>query len=49
MITLGKQYHLIRFLGPDHHIFLYVVLDRELSNLGMARHRLAAIGRRIAL
>jgi CheY-like chemotaxis protein len=49
MITLGKQYHLIRFLGPDHHMFLYIVLDRELSNLGMARHRLAAIGRRITV
>jgi len=25
------------------------VLDRERANLGMARHRLAAIGRRIVL
>ena len=49
MITFGKQYHLIRFLGPDQNLFLYVVLDRERSNLGMARHKLAAIGRLIAL
>jgi CheY-like chemotaxis protein len=49
MVTLGKQYHLIRFLGPDPHAFLYIVLDRERSNLGMARHRLATIGRRIVL
>jgi len=49
MITLGKQYHLIRLLGPDVHAFLYLVLDRERANLGMARHRLAAIGRRIVL
>ncbi len=49
MITLGKQYHLIRVLGADVHAFLYIVLDRERSNLGMARHRLAAIGRRITL
>jgi CheY-like chemotaxis protein len=49
MITLGKQYHLIRLLGPDLHAFLYLVLDRERANLGMARHRLATIGRRIAL
>lgn len=34
MITLGKQYHLIRFLGPDVGAFLYIVLDRERSNLG---------------
>jgi len=49
MITFGKQYHLIRFLGPEQNLFLYVVLDRERSNLGMARHKLAAIGRLIAL
>jgi hypothetical protein len=49
MITLGKQYHLIRVLGGDLHAFLYVVLDRERSNLGMARHRLAALGRRLTL
>ncbi len=49
MITFGKQYHLIRFLGPELNVFLYLVLDRERSNLGMARHRLAAIARRITL
>ncbi|HEV8263780.1 MAG TPA: response regulator [Gemmatimonadales bacterium] len=49
MITLGKQYHLVRFLGPDVHALLYLVLDRERSNLGMARHTLAAIGRRITV
>src|SRR3989441_11255100 len=45
MITLGKQYHLIRFVGSELKVFLYLVLDREGANLGMARHRLAAIGR----
>ncbi len=49
MITLGKQYHLIRFLGPELNVFLYLVLDRERSNLGLARHRLAAIARGITL
>jgi CheY-like chemotaxis protein len=49
MITLGKQYHLIRFLGPELNVFLYLVLDRERSNLGMARHKLATIARRITL
>jgi len=49
MITLGKQYHLIRFLGPELNVFLYLVLDRAGSNLGMARHKLAALGRRITL
>lgn len=49
MITLGKQYQLVRVLGPEQHVFLYLVLDRRQSNLGMARHTLAALGRRIAL
>ena len=49
MITLGKQYHVIRFLGADPEVFLYLVLDREGANLGMARHKLAALGRRITL
>jgi CheY-like chemotaxis protein len=49
MITLGTQYHLTRFLGPNSDVFLYLVLDREGANLGMARHTLAALGRRIAL
>lgn len=49
MITLGKQYHLIRFLGPELGVFLYLVLERERSNLGMGRHKLAALARRITL
>jgi CheY-like chemotaxis protein/predicted regulator of Ras-like GTPase activity (Roadblock/LC7/MglB family) len=49
MITLAKQYHLIRFLDPELHVFLYLVLDRERSNLGLARHKLAALARRITL
>lgn len=49
MITLGRQYHLVRFLGLEPQVFLYLVLDRHQSNLGMARHKLAALGRRITL
>jgi CheY-like chemotaxis protein len=49
MITLGKRYHLIRFVGSERQVFLYLVLDRGRANLGMARHRLAAIARRLVL
>ncbi|MGL4675644.1 MAG: roadblock/LC7 domain-containing protein [Wohlfahrtiimonas sp.] len=38
LISLGKEYHLIRPLVKQPNIFLYLVLDRKKSNLGLARH-----------
>jgi len=45
LITVGRHYHLIQFLGSEQQAFLYLVLDREMSNLGTARRRLAALAR----
>lgn len=40
LITLNKQYHLIRPLDSNDAIFIYVALDRQRANLGMSRQQL---------
>ena len=37
LITLGKQYHIIRPVQSKAGIFLYLVLDKAKANLAMAR------------
>lgn len=43
LITLGKQYHLIRPLRSRSTLFFYVALDRSRANLAMARIALADV------
>jgi len=40
LISLNKQYHLIRPLDSNDAIFLYIALDRKQANLGMSRQQL---------
>lgn len=37
LLTLGRQYHIIRPLRRKPGLFLYLVLDRARGNLAMAR------------
>ena len=39
LITLGKQYHLIRPLSRKEGAFIYFVLDKARSNLALARRK----------
>lgn len=43
LITLGKQYHLIRPLRAKDGIFIYLVLDKSKANLALGRHKLSEI------
>lgn len=39
LITLGKQYHIIRPSAVKEGVFIYFVLDKGRSNLAMARRK----------
>ena len=47
LITLGKQYHLIRPLQKHEGLFLYSVLDKSKSNLALARRSLVDVERNL--
>ncbi|MEM7481561.1 MAG: hypothetical protein AAF481_10335 [Acidobacteriota bacterium] len=49
LITLGRQYHIIRPLKTAPSLFLYLALERSKSNLAMARRQLASIERNLDL
>ena len=47
LITLGKQYHLMRPLKNHDGLFLYSVLDKSKSNLALARRALINVEREL--
>jgi hypothetical protein len=49
LISLGRQYHLIRPVATNDALFVYLVLDKGRSNLAMARHMLGQIERELVV
>ena len=49
LITLAKQYHLIRPLRARSTLFFYVALDRQRANLAMARIALADVEKELTV
>jgi DNA-binding NarL/FixJ family response regulator len=49
LITLGKQYHLLRPASRQDGLFLYLVLDKSRANLALARRALADADRQLVV
>lgn len=49
LITLGKQYHIIRPMARKEGIFIYLVLDKTKSNLAMARRKVQDVEREMVI
>ncbi|MBC7978878.1 MAG: hypothetical protein H7138_28165 [Myxococcales bacterium] len=49
LITLGRQYHLMRPLSTNDALFIYVALDRGRANLALARHQLSIAEKDLAV
>lgn len=43
LITLGKQYHILRPSSKQEGVFIYYVLDKARSNLALARRQAAEV------
>lgn len=49
LITLGKQYHVIRPMARKEGLFVYVVLDKSKSNLALARRKIQDVEKELSV
>ena len=49
LITLGKQYHIIRPVSRKDGVFIYLVLDKARSNLALARRKVQDVERELTI
>ena len=49
LITLGKQYHIIRPMVRKEGLFIYLVLDKNKSNLALARRKVLDVEKDITV
>ncbi|QTD46478.1 hypothetical protein [Ottowia testudinis] len=47
LITLGKQYHILRPSARKDGVFLYFVLDKQRANLAMARRKVQDVDKEL--
>lgn len=47
LISLGKQYHIIRPSSRKEGVFIYFVLDKQRSNLAMARRKVQDVDKEL--
>ena len=47
LISMKNQYHIIHPLESNHSLFLYVILDRDHSNLAYAHHEIQRLERHL--
>lgn len=49
LITLGKQYHILRPMAQKEGLFIYLVLDKSKSNLALARRKVGDVEKELTL